>query len=161
MKVEDLVIGKRYRIRRWEDMENEFGLDGDGNIKTQVCFVEAMRRLCGKEATLKNINGKSVGLGDWIDCDKLDTKWGFNADMLEEIETETVTDSDEPDYYNYKYKPKYVIRDWGLNFNLGCVVKYVARAGKKDDILKDLKKARDYIEFEMEAIEKERSNGGK
>lgn len=159
MKVEDLVIGKRYRIRQWDDMEMEFGLDERENIKVPYIFVKNMRCLCGKEATLKKINRKLVELGDWIDCDQLDTKWGFNADMLEEIDTETAIDSDEPDYYNYKYKPKYVIRDWGLNFNLGCVVKYVARAGKKDDILKDLKKAKDYIEFEIEAIEKERDNG--
>lgn len=154
MKAEDLVIGKRYRIRQWDDMEKEFGMNGCGDIKTQYIFTEPMRPLCGKVATLVGVDSCRVFLENWIDCNGLVVKWCFTADMLEEIET--VTDSNEPDYYNYKHKPKYVIRDWGLNFNLGCVVKYVARAGKKDDILKDLKKAKDYIEFEMEAIEKER-----
>lgn len=55
-----------------------------------------------------------------------------------------------------KYKPRKVIRDWGLNFNLGSAVKYIARAGRKDDIIKDLKKAIEYIQFEIEAIEEER-----
>jgi hypothetical protein len=55
-----------------------------------------------------------------------------------------------------KYEPKDVIRDWGLNFNLGNTVKYIARAGKKDDIVQDLKKAKQYLEFEIEAIEAER-----
>lgn len=55
-----------------------------------------------------------------------------------------------------KYEPKDVIRDWGLNFNLGSAVKYLARAGRKDDILLDLRKAKQYIEFEIEAIEKEK-----
>lgn len=55
-----------------------------------------------------------------------------------------------------KYEPKDVIRDWGLNYNLGCVVKYISRAGRKDDILLDLYKARKYLEFEIEAICKER-----
>lgn len=55
-----------------------------------------------------------------------------------------------------KYEPKDVIRDWGLNYNLGCVVKYVSRAGRKDDILQDLRKARQYLDFEIEAIEDER-----
>ena len=57
-----------------------------------------------------------------------------------------------------KYEPKDVIRDWGLNFNLGNTVKYVARAGRKDDILQDLKKARQYLDFEIEYLEQERNH---
>ena len=49
-----------------------------------------------------------------------------------------------------------MIRDWGLNFNLGNAVKYLARAGRKDDIVQDLKKAKEYIQFEIDAIEAER-----
>ena len=59
-----------------------------------------------------------------------------------------------------KYEPKDVIRDWGLNYNLGCVVKYVSRAGCKDDILQDLRKARQYLDFEIDAIEEERKTNG-
>ena len=36
-----------------------------------------------------------------------------------------------------------------LSFNRGNVVKYIARAGKKDDELQDLYKAKDYIEREI------------
>ena len=56
-----------------------------------------------------------------------------------------------------EFEPKDVIRDWGLNFNLGNVVKYLSRAGRKDDIVQDLKKAQLYIQFEIEALEVERS----
>ena len=64
-----------------------------------------------------------------------------------------------PSHYclDRKYEPKDVIRDWGLNFNLGSAVKYISRAGRKGDILQDLRKARQFIEFEIEAIEAERS----
>lgn len=63
-----------------------------------------------------------------------------------------------PAHYTYsKYQPKDVIREWKLNFNLGSAVKYIARAGRKDDIIQDLKKAKQFIEFEIEAIENERS----
>ena len=55
-----------------------------------------------------------------------------------------------------KYEPKDVIRNWQLNFNLGSAVKYVARAGRKDDIIQDLKKAQEFIQFEIDAIEEER-----
>ena len=62
-----------------------------------------------------------------------------------------------PAHYCYgKYEPKDVIRDWGLNFNLGNVIKYVARAGHKNDILEDLLKAKQYLEFEIEALGEER-----
>ena len=59
-----------------------------------------------------------------------------------------------------KFEPKDVIRDWGLNFNLGSAIKYISRAGRKDDILQDLKKARQFLDFEIEAIEEERKSKG-
>lgn len=61
-----------------------------------------------------------------------------------------------------KFEPKDVIRDWDLNFNLGSAVKYISRAGRKDgnDILTDLKKARVFLGFEIEAIENERKAKG-
>ena len=36
-----------------------------------------------------------------------------------------------------KYEPKDVIRDWKLNFNLGSAMKYIARAGRKDNIVQE------------------------
>jgi hypothetical protein len=48
------------------------------------------------------------------------------------------------------------ITDYGLNFNRGNIIKYVARAGKKDDELSDLRKALDYINREIETIEKQK-----
>lgn len=54
-----------------------------------------------------------------------------------------------------KYEPKDVIRDWDLNFNLGSAVKYISRAGRKDDILQDLHKAKQFLEFEIDALENE------
>lgn len=56
-----------------------------------------------------------------------------------------------------KFEPKDVIRDWGLNFNLGNAVKYLARAGRKGDAVDDLKKAQQYIQFEIDAIVAERN----
>lgn len=66
----------------------------------------------------------------------------------------------KPEHYTAgrKFEPKDVIRDWGLNFNLGNAVKYLARAGRKDDIIQDLRKAQEFIQFEIDAIEAERNN---
>lgn len=72
-----------------------------------------------------------------------------------------------PEHYNrLNPQPKDVIRAWGLNFNLGSAVKYISRAGHKDDIVQDLKKAQEFIQFEIDAIEGSRrkelvSNSGK
>lgn len=52
-----------------------------------------------------------------------------------------------------KYEPRKVIADWGLNFNLGNAVKYVSRAGRKGDKIEDLRKAIQYIKFEIEELE--------
>lgn len=62
-----------------------------------------------------------------------------------------------PDHYcdGRKYEPKDVIRDWGLNFNLGSAVKYISRAGRKGDKLEDLQKAKQFLEFEIEVVEEE------
>lgn len=49
------------------------------------------------------------------------------------------------------YEAIKVIRAWDLNFSLGNVLKYVARAGKKPGAsrLEDLRKARDYLDEEI------------
>jgi hypothetical protein len=45
-----------------------------------------------------------------------------------------------------------VCKDYSLNFNRGNVMKYVARAGKKQDELGDLLKAKDYLEREIDYL---------
>ena len=54
-----------------------------------------------------------------------------------------------------KYEPKDVIRDWGLNFNLGSATKYLSRAGRKGAMINDLEKAKTFIQFEIEALAEE------
>ena len=45
------------------------------------------------------------------------------------------------------------IEDWGLDFNAGNVVKYVARHQHKAEALEDLKKARWYLDRIIEGYE--------
>lgn len=58
-----------------------------------------------------------------------------------------------------KHEPKDVIRDWGLNYNLGSAVKYISRAGRKENMIQDIDKAIAFLGFEREALleEKEES----
>jgi hypothetical protein len=47
---------------------------------------------------------------------------------------------------------------YDLNFNRGNVLKYICRAGKKDNEIQDLKKALDYLNREIEYFESLRSD---
>lgn len=67
------------------------------------------------------------------------------------------TQIEHPEYYN-KHPSGVecieVVRHF--SFNLGNVIKYIWRAGLKDDnvVLQDLKKARFYLEDEIQRLEK-------
>lgn len=59
-----------------------------------------------------------------------------------------------PKHYTYsKYEPINVIKEWNLNFDLGNVVKYIARCEHKGNKLLDLKKASMYLEHEIKSLE--------
>jgi len=46
--------------------------------------------------------------------------------------------------------------DYNLNFNRGNVLKYITRAGRKDDEVKDLEKALDYLQREIAIVRAQR-----
>lgn len=69
---------------------------------------------------------------------------------------------DHPAHYGgaeNPYEAIKVIEAWGLGFCLGNTVKYISRAGKKGDLLEDLKKAQWYLAREIEALERARKAG--
>lgn len=52
-------------------------------------------------------------------------------------------------YQGNKFDVIDVIEEFNLGFSLANSVKYILRAGKKDDIIQDLEKAKWYIEREI------------
>ena len=48
------------------------------------------------------------------------------------------------------------VHDYELNFNRGNIVKYIARASRKGAELRDLYKAQDYLQREIEFMERKR-----
>lgn len=65
---------------------------------------------------------------------------------------------DHPAHYGgaeNTYEAIKIIEAWDLGFNLGNTVKYISRAGKKDSAktLEDLKKARWYLDREIQKLE--------
>jgi len=62
---------------------------------------------------------------------------------------------DHPPHYSHSgIEAIDVIEAWGLGFNLGNVIKYVARAGHKGDTLEDLRKARWYLDREIGRLDR-------
>ena len=57
-----------------------------------------------------------------------------------------------------KYEPRKVIEDWDLDFYLGNALKYISRAGRKNNTIEDLQKAKQYLDFEIEKLENDVDN---
>ena len=64
------------------------------------------------------------------------------------------TQINHPDYYRAgNYECSDYIEAFNLNFNLGNVIKYVTRAGRKtEDAVTDLQKARVYLDREISRV---------
>ena len=79
----------------------------------------------------------------------------YAQEQLADIEHREAVD--HPDYYKRGgVEAIDAIEAWGLGFNLGNVVKYIARAGRKTaDSLQDLRKAAWYLNREIERMKRE------
>lgn len=64
-----------------------------------------------------------------------------------------MTDAINPAHYtSLSPEPIDVIASWGLNYNRGCAIKYICRAGRKGDEVEDLLKAIRYLQHEVETL---------
>lgn len=48
-------VGDKIKIKEWDDMEKEFGLDFYGDIKCKCTFVKNMKKYCGKTLEISEI----------------------------------------------------------------------------------------------------------
>lgn len=60
---------------------------------------------------------------------------------------------DDDPYETIKVIEAWGPRPWGMDFCLGNAIKYISRAGKKGDMVEDLKKAVWYINRRIKQIE--------
>lgn len=83
------------------------------------------------------------------DADHQQSKVESQIDSNQEIES--------PAHYiaGRHIEPIQVIEDWDLNHHLACALKYIARAGRKHDEVKDLKKAVWYLERRIKLLEQQ------
>lgn len=82
-----LAVGDRIRIREWDDMAEEFGVDADGEILCSYTFIESMREFCGQEYTISEVHGRWDGTQRlWFeDAEDETDKFAWSSDMCEHI----------------------------------------------------------------------------
>lgn len=95
----------------------------------------------------------------WVDTLEGSSYWSeifYNNGSLEKnLPNNNLEKVNHPSHYggeNNPFEPIKIIEYYKLNFNLGNVVKYTLRAGKKEVLLQDLQKAKWYIEREIKRL---------
>lgn len=93
MEEEIVNIGDKVKIRGWDEMAAEFGLDAAGNINTiqGEPFLATMRRFCGVEGVVTRLSGR------WVDVDFGGTtgSYSFYKKEIETYSQETVSVGDD------------------------------------------------------------------
>lgn len=106
-------------------------------------------RRVGKRAKKQNGGVMVRGAFNQIFTKAYESKFPEAKEMVATTE-QPVETVNHPNHYNVgKIEVIDAIEDWGLNFNLGNAVKYIARAPHKGKQEEDLKKALWYIQREL------------
>lgn len=141
----EFKVGDRVRIKSWEQMEKEFGKNSDGGIDCMPCFIEDMKYLCGKTATIDEVCNYDIKLKDWAG-DSDGPYWFFSMDMIELVDTSKFTKSDlqEGDIVTDREGNKSIFLDdelYGTTIDL-------------DGLTDELKDDKDYSEYDIVKVER-------
>lgn len=78
-------VGDKVKIKSWEEMEEEFGLDHAENINCNFGFTKAMKKYCGTVATIRKIDSdgevKLTSASSNLDF----SDWKFSTDMIKKV----------------------------------------------------------------------------
>lgn len=113
--------------------------------------VEDIPRYVDTEDLVKPVKGITLGEYERMRREEEKVVEGAKFELVNEDKKEQVN---HPNHYaqGRKYEPIDVITDWELGFNLGNTVKYISRAGRKDDAIQDLEKALFYLQYEINRL---------
>ena len=79
-----IPIGTRCRVRGWDELEAEFGLNSFGNCGCDAAFIDEMRILEGKNFTVKS---SYTGIGGkyyiYTSEERIEGSFCITGDMLE------------------------------------------------------------------------------
>ena len=76
-------VGDEVVVRDWDDMAEEFRIDGDGDIfivDEEIYFVKSMSHYCGQNAVITEVHTMD-GVCDSFRLD-IDGNWTFSPGML-------------------------------------------------------------------------------
>lgn len=83
-------IGDIVRVRSWEDMESEFGVDDRGTIQTTIPFISLMKEYCGLVFEVTDVSRRKSRFGCYYAIGgikasnpQLEISWGLSSDMIE------------------------------------------------------------------------------
>ena len=130
MKTPTLEEVKEY-FKNAKDIKSVWGIF-ESNININEIYLDK------KDYSWNTSTGNIIFMGN---------KWAEIISYKEEIEKPKHYKTDSIDVIDF-------CKIYDLNFNIGNIIKYVCRAGKKGDRLEDLYKAKDYLEREIKHYEK-------
>lgn len=93
MSNDKFYIGQEVRIRDWDDMAQEFGVDSRGVIRCTFHFTPSMKVLCGMSFVITEII-ESVVRGHKFG-------WSISTDMIEPMVPELELDEDTTEIDNF------------------------------------------------------------
>lgn len=140
-------IGDRVKIKSWEQMEQEYGINGLGSIECFCVFTKGMKRLCDGEYTIIGITRL-----DEQDVYSID---GCGSIISEDMISHKVDDESEdfvshPSHYTQgKIEVIDFIEDQKFGYRLGNAIKYICRCRFKGNKKQDLEKAIWYLQREI------------
>lgn len=118
----------------------------EDKIKALSAYCET-QNICG-ECTLDSLCSYLPLKNNFLSASDENVNCAYDLISKDEPERSAI---DHPKHYNVGgIEVIDAIEAWKLGFNLGNVVKYVARADYKSKPLEDLKKAKWYLEREIE-----------
>ena len=79
----NVAVGDRVIIRSWENMCSEYEYNSIAIITGRYPFVDGMKHLCGRTATVIRVTGSVLGLD--FDDKSGDICWNFTAEMIDVI----------------------------------------------------------------------------
>lgn len=82
----NIKVGGLYKVKSWEEMEREYGLDGYGAIHVPFGFPASMRYLCNKIVRIKEIEKTKYHseIIDLIIVEGEENRW-FSKKMFEPL----------------------------------------------------------------------------
>lgn len=76
-----IKVGDKFKVRQWEDMEEEYGTINDNDesaIDCECTFIDKMIEYCGTIVTISSINGNNHYI-----IDEDDGEFNWSMDMFE------------------------------------------------------------------------------